>query len=416
MRILSLAPHFRLSSSAAGYSHYIPFQMDLRAAAAGIGHDLAIVTRVGAAGADPSAVGALDVLPRWPKGQKFSFDWEPAAQALEALLVSETERLHRSEPLVVLRYEGRLQEFPRLAELAHRNPRVRFIWNLFALYGDAVPGMPPGSRPSVLSRDRWRRAEPVRSTAAATRDVVQPDNLIVVGDAWSRHSFALAMGIRSSGVWPLASSIPRLEGGTTPDVPRVDPPVVPPRAHPSRVLILQAGWQFDTEIRGVVLRAVKEQRVRHEDARPDFTVSGHQGNDRVHLRWLSRMERLGVTVHREAAPWDEYVRRLLEHDAVWLPNGQLYREKSSGKVLDALTLGVPVLSPAGSFQATQLRRWVPWGLDYTGGPELQRILGNLDFFLPSVRDELQRRLVEVQTDTAPVTAIDRLLRLARSAK
>lgn len=128
------------------------------------------------------------------------------------------------------------------------------------------------------------------------------------------------------------------------------------------------------------------------------------------------MERLGVTVHREAAPWDEYVRRLLEHDAVWLPNGQLYREKSSGKVLDALTLGVPVLSPAGSFQATQLRRWVPWGLDYTGGPELQRILGNLDFFLPSVRDELQRRLVEVQTDTAPVTAIDRLLRLARSAK
>lgn len=36
--------------------------------------------------------------------------------------------------------------------------------------------------------------------------------------------------------------------------------------------------------------------------------------------------------------------------------------------------------------------------------------------VPSVRDELQRRLVEVQTDTAPVTAIDRLLRLARSAK
>jgi hypothetical protein len=413
VRILSLAPHFRLTAAVAGYSHYIPFQRSLRDAASALGHELAIVTRVGAGGPEPLSDGILDVLPAWPKGHKFAFDWQPARDALDRLLAQECDRLPAGEPLIVLRYEGRLQEYAAVADLVRRHPRARFIWNLYALSGLAVPGSPPRGRQRSGARfPSWRTSTP-QPASPAFKGVAQPDNLLIVGDEWTKHAFAQALGMRSRGVWPLSSSIARAPDGILPQVPTWDPGRSD-RAEVgrARILIPQADWQFDDEIRSEIGHAVRALTRSASTTAPIFTVAGHQGSDRTHLRWLSRLERLGVTVRREALSPDDCSRTISEHDLVWLPNGQLYREKSSGKVLDVLTLGVPLLAPAGSQQALQFRRWVPWGLDYTCDSELLRILENLDFFLPPARSELHRRLVDVQTDTAPKTAIERLIELA----
>jgi hypothetical protein len=403
-RILDIAPQFDRARSDAGGSHFVSYHDAFRAGAAALGHDLGIVTQVGAGGSDPAAAGVLDVLPAWPSGRKVSLDWEPALAALDQLIADERERMASSQPVVVMRFEGKLQDYPGIVRLAERHPDVWFVWNLFAL--------PPGSVPAPI--DVNRRGRPIVGGGMSgggswdMRAVSAPPNLTVLADTWQRHASARQLGIPSSGVWPLHSNLATLDETTS--VAQSERRLDDGRA--SRVLILLAGWQSDTAVRAAVLGAVRSLHRLDIGVRPEFTLAGAPGADRPHLRWLDRLERSSVAVHRGTGSLDDYAARIREHDLVWLPNGRMYRTKSSGKALDALVTGTPVLAPAGSYAAAQLARWVPWGLDYTSPAELLGMLGSLPDILPTVVEELNRRLGEIRTEYSVSTTIQRIVRLA----
>jgi hypothetical protein len=408
MRILSIAPQYHLGRSDAGSSHWIPFQRSLAEAALGLSHEFTIIA---CRGADPSGVEAgvvLDTLPHWPEGKKLAFDWEPGQLALERTLKNQAGSDVAN--VVAIRYEGRLQEYPFFVRLAESNPRMRFIWNFFA----SPPGLAVEDDSAKLSgfalnlgnilRKRTPSAKRLRSDFPTA-----PKNLLVLADEWGKHALAHGMGIASRGVWPLTSSfdaVGRSKQRESLDSQRGK------IERQTRVLILHSGWQFDDATRAEVLATLRDLRGARNA--PSFSLAGAQGSEPNHLRWINRVRSLGVDVLDGAVDAEVFVERIVAHDAVWLPNGRMYREKSSGKVLDALSLGTVVLAPAGSFPAAQVHRWIPWGFDYASRQELVLKLNNLDRLLPAAQDALSAQLTRVQTDASPKSAVSKLVQLVET--
>lgn len=403
MRILSLAPLMRGASAVSLATHFDTYQQDLRAAAAELGHDLRLVARAGVPGSD----GVLPVLPA-NGGRKAEFADPAFVAALEALLEAErAERAGDPRPLVLVRFEGRLLEFRAFVDLAVRHPDVTFIWNLFAPTRQERPPT-VSRRPAGLVRARRVLGDPTWGRGGTVR---VPSNLVVLHDTPTRSLRARGLGLPFDGIWPLHSRLATLPVAG-PDRPDARGPTDRPR-----ILVPLAAWHADRGTRFEVSQVLRTlDRTLPEHLRPRWTIAGAAPEGSEHRRWMASLSARGADVHPEEASTEVYAARFRDSDAVWLPRRDLYALFSSGKALDALVAGTPIIAPAGTYGAVESARWHVAPATYVRTAEVVDLLVRAADILPVLRAELRARAAEIRTVHSPRHVVEVLVAHVRAAR
>lgn len=376
--IVSLAPRYGVGSELERVAaHFTSHQDGLAAAAAELGHRFEVI---GSAGADPTD-------PVGPVG---------AARA----------RLAEGPVDLVLLYEGRLALLAPFAELATAHPSTRLLLNLFKSERHLDTPRSRGSRRADRARLRARRDRALAEVTAALSSLTIPENLVVTAETERRVLLARSLGLPVAGAWPLHSQL-----ALGPPPPEPDRP-----GRPLRVLIqLQAHKVEDATLRELhdVVRSVA--RLGAGTSVLHWALAGRTDGGGRRVRLLRRLERLGVEV--AGGGLDEGAYRDLHDssDVVWLPVRGAYNAQSSGKALDALVRGVPVLAPAGSYGATEQSRWVAGAPSYGSTEEAIELVLRLPDLVPAWRSALRDRLDEVRRAYHPRTSVHRLLELSGPA-
>ena len=327
---------------------------------------------------------------------------DPGDPGTDGLLRLLRARLDRGPVDLVVVYEGTVAHLEPLARLAGDHPDVRVVVNLFKSERHLDTPRSRGTRRTDRETLRAARDGSLERIVARFAAIEPSDNLIVTAETERRALLARSMGLEVGGTWPLHSQLA--------DAPSAE--ARPVAATPAVLLQLQAFRTEPATLREVseVVRGV----VRHaaDGPIPTFDLVGRFAGQPSLRRGLRRLERLGVRVLDGALDDADYLALHDAHDAVWLPVRGAYNVQSSGKALDALVRGLPVLAPSGSYGAIEQSRWVPGAPSYGATVEAGELLLRLPALLATWRAELAARLPEVRRAYHPMTSIDRLLELA----
>ena len=381
-RLLSVAPRYRADLTPLQNGHFTVYHDDLRAAAGRLGIDLTVL-----AGDDgPSAPGVLPCLPGREPG--------PLADAV-ATQVRPGD--------VVMVYEGSLPLLRALHPVARAHPAVTFVVNLFGPE-DGIDG------PADLARldGHGPVADPSAAPSGPRTDL--PDNLRVTAETPERVVLARAAGIPVRAAWALHSTI------TTVPSP-VDDARRPARPGPLRVLVPLRAGGFDPDPVGDVAHVLHRLRREVGPDRVRLSVTRHDAG-RLDARVRGdRLARLGATIVAPGADSTAYAALIAAHDAVWLtgaaaPSGFSYRTQSSGKTLDALVAGVPVVGVAGTSPAREPLRWTGLPLGYRTRDEALAALLRLLADDGAVAARLRAQQAHLRTTHSPEATIRRVLAVA----
>jgi len=336
-RILSVAPRYRAGRTPLENGHFTIYQDDLRDAAGRMGLELVIL---GAADGPPAEGVICAIHAGGPE----------SARAAAAAVAAQV----RADDLVMV-YEGSLELLRAFAPVAEARPDATFVLNLFG-QEDVIDG------PSVLDRVDHRRpssAERVEMSEDA-RELGRrlPPNLRVTAETPERFALARQAGLPACAAWRLHSIL------TT-----VDPVSRSRSDGPLRVLVPLRQGGFDPE--PVADIAYVARRLDRIAGRGEIVLSVTRldtGRLASQVRG-DRLARLGVRSVEPSPSRAGYAATFAEHDAVWLtgaaaPSGFSYRTQSSGKTLDALVAGLPVVGVAGGYPAREPLRWTELPLGY----------------------------------------------------
>jgi len=299
----------------------------------------------------------------------------------------------------VVMYGGDVERLAAMAEVARNAPEAALLVNLFR----AEPGLD-------LPLVRHRRDVTVRELGPFRQEAIEsqlhriaalrlPPNLRVVAESEPKALTARSAGLPVAGVWPLHSEM--AGAGPAGERPRLD-------GRPTVVLI---GLR-NSQLRGPVIRQVREviERTSRFDtgARLTWVLSGRFDTDRATTTALRQLERAGVDVRRAPAPLeaDAYARQFMEADVLWMPVTWPYRVQSSGKALDALVLGCPVVAPAGTAGARAMQRWVPGAPAYGTATEAAQVFLRLPTLLDHLHNALASAAEEIRTAYEPRTTVE----------
>jgi len=314
VEILSVAPRYRAGADGAQAGHYTIYQDDLRGAAVRLG--LRMTTLAGRAS---------------PKGEGVETCLDTTSERTIAMSAAERAR---SGDLIVC-YEGSMALMDEFATVAAARPEVTFLVNLFR----PETGLTPD-----LSRKAARNAR---------RDTHHPANLFVSAETDLRVDLARAIGVPCAGSWRLHSTLWDVE------VPLESGPE---RSGPLRVLAPLSGQSYSTDVVHDV--AYVMTRLRSEAIH--WTLTG-ASTDRFSATIRGpRLVELGARRLDAPAEREGYAALFASHDVVWIPNRASYRSQSSGKALDALVMGRPVVAPRGSWPAREASRWLGEDPSYEG--------------------------------------------------
>ena len=314
--------------------------------------------------------------------------WETIAPVLGRELVS------RPASVIVI-YEGSLDALRALVPIARSAPEHVFVVNLFR--PERPLNVPVQRRMHPWRRYRIKQGVPLEASLRTL-----PPNIRVVADTERRAFLARAYGLPVLGVWPLHSTL---------------------ATYPA-----QSGDEFGA---GHVLVAISDWQMRGD---PD-TVQHIESVLRSARRALPnlRFERLGSSLqpanrpkeaHRllrrlpdsgsgkDGLPLAEYARRIRSSAVVWLPKLGLYTTQSSGKALDVLVSGRPLIAPSGTFGDIEQRRWVPGSPSYRSEGELLEVLGHLALHAEHWATMLARSRSEIIEHYSPGRTIRELAHLA----
>lgn len=390
MRILSVAPRYRPGVDGAQGGHYTIYQDDLRAAAGRLGLDMVVLAdRATATGARVEGVAQAE-------GVEAVLDTRDATS-----LARSAAAAARPQDLVMV-YEGSRALVEAFAPVAAARPDVRFVVNLFR--------PEPGLVPEPLPRRGVRRPPVSRVEAVDLFTVELPGNLVVAAETDARVALAQRLGIPCEGAWRLHTTLWDVEVDPVPTGPqdRDGGPV----GRALRVLVPLADRGYSADF---VRDLATVLHLLHR----------HPGSPRVRLTLTAagsakfsaqvrgpRLDALGAVRVASPAGRQDYAALFASHDVIWIPNIDFYRSQSSGKALDALALGRPVLAPSGTWPADETSRWTGEQLTYRDASEAARLL----LGLRGHAGELHRRLADasdrIRAAYAPESTLLRVLELA----
>jgi hypothetical protein len=355
--------------------HFTGYQDGLAEAAARLGHRFEVVGPSGTEG--PAPQGLADAAHR---------------------------RLDRGDVDLAMVYEGRLEHLEVFARVAADHPRTRVLVNLFKSEHPLDLPRERGDR----RRDRTSHRRAVDGSVARLTErlarLALPTNLVITAETERRALLARSLGLRIGGAWPVHSQLAE----AAEPVPTARPPDGSVR------VLVQVPWHKANPATlrevGTVIRAVV--RLRSGDGRVRFSIAGRFADRPRLARRVRRLAGDGVTVIDRSLDDDAYRELHDAHDVVWLPVRGAYNVQSSGKALDGLVRGLPVLAPAGSYGATEQVRWVPGAPSYGATTEAIEVLLRLPDLVEVLRAELTGRLDAVRAAYSPVTSVRRLLAIS----
>ena len=381
----SIAPEFGIYDFQLDQTyHYTSYQLCLQSAAQALGHQFTIVAPTTCTS---GSAGVIPLLSQ-PPGCTVSAD---IACLISKLCLEET-----NERAAILLYEGSLALANEFLTLARRFPSILFVINLFlhesyyyldsAFNGQLIPdgtGI-PGKDPS-----------PVQSFFQSSGPQAQPANLHIFTDTENKGFAARLLGITAIKRWHTFSAITNVRSAR-------------PNQNDSslghRVLVPLSSWQLSDELVHHMV-SVKQETDAHmgDKVGIEFHLTGYLPDHEVQ-HWLMQLRGAGFNVTSESRPKEDYAKLYSSHDAVWLPSSW-YILQSSGKALDALVQGTPIIAPIGTHGWKEQNRWVGGAPGYSTTVEARDLFLNLRFILPLIASELRRQNQAIRDCYSPSTTM-----------
>lgn len=383
--ILSFAPEFGIYDSQLDQTyHYTSYQLCLQKAARSLGHNFSIVAPTTCSTVSESVVPLLS---------------PPPSSRLSSEIAEFVDRFtleHPKEDIVILLYEGSLALASEFSILARRFPFVFFVLNLFLSEPDYNLDIAFRGYLDTGIKESPDKLQPSNQAFFPIGgNLAQTANFVVFAETEAKRFAASLLGISEVRQWRTFSAISGI---------RKTAQNQNYSSNRYRVLVPLSSWQIGEGLVNEMI-AVKKETDAHRGHRAEieFHVTGYHPDPEVqHL--LARLGDSGFEITSESRSMEDYVEMYSSHDVVWLPN-RYYILQSSGKALDALVQGTPIIAPVGTYGWREQNRWLGGAPGYSTRREVRDLFLNLQFILPAVASELKRQNETVRDYYSPINTI-----------
>lgn len=315
------------------------------------------------------------------------------------------EDLPPEQNVAFILYEGSTEWLAAVSSLAQSFPQHAFICNLFHPEPTLIT-----PRFSGESLRLPLLAAPISDEAFTARHFTGiniPSNVRLMAETETRAFLAQSLGLPVEDVWPLHSilAVP----GTRAQTRKRDDSAV-------RILIPLAARQIDRRVMSDLRFVISQSSRGHAGGALKWTIAGALDHRPSAMSAVMTLQSDDVTVRPEAADALDYASQFWNHDAAWFPVRGTYTTQSSGKVLDALVSGLPIVAPAGSFAVSEQRKWVPGAPAYDGRREAVEIFLRLPSLRAHWQNELLRSHDAIVHHYSADRAVSLLVKLATSER
>ena len=395
IEVLSVAPHFGTGSIPFA-GHEEAYQLGLASAAASIGVAWTILVPERSSVETADTVRCLD-----PAGP------DRIARSLEEFLAGREPSDGCTTCVVV--YEGNVDLAAAVATLARAHPQTRFLVNLFRSEAGLEAPLVRRRSDAVAVELAPFSPETLSVRLKAIGRLEWPKNLVVTAETEQKALMARSAGIPVDGVWQLHSQMAIDAAPPSTALTHAEDASERHRQRwQVRVLVGLRSSQLHLPIVRDVIDVI-DGVCRHDRESLRWVMSGRFDTDRRTRTALRRLERAGVdlsaTAHDGPLANDAYARQFLAVDALWMPTAWPYRVQSSGKALDALVLGCPVIAPAGTAGARAMGRWVPGAPSYGSTTEASQLFLRLPTLIGTLREGLAASSEAIRAAYSPQATV-----------
>ena len=387
-RFLSVSDRYRTGTP---QGHTSAYQQALAAAAERAGHTFTLAGPAERVAADDPLV-TLRLSRR---------DWPTIAREVAG-------HLRGAEPHNVLVYEGSVDALAAFTAVAPELDGHTVVMDLFG------PGWPLDVPRDGERRGVDVRTDPARRAAAlAALAAPLPPNVVVLADTERRAFLARSRGLDVAGVWPTYSILAAPEA----DLRAADAADAPdaPTPDPAHVVIALSAWQLKGDPGTVRDLDDVLRRASRRTPALRFSHLGGVSDRHTPRRLRARLAALPGAADGPLSVAD-YAARLAGAGVVWPPKRDQYATQSSGKALDALVAGRPVLLPSGSAGQVEQERWVPGAPSYRSRTELWDLLAELPDLVAPWAAALAAQRDAIRAHYSPDRALDVLVTHAARAE
>jgi hypothetical protein len=287
-----------------------------------------------------------------------------------------------NERIVILLYEGSLALTNEFLILARQFPSVLFVINLFL--SEPFYKLDIAFRGYIDSEIKGISGESQSGIQAFFQDgekLAQAANFFVLSETETKSFAARLLGITGIKRWHAFSAIFDMRKATQNQTRS---------SNKHRVLVPFSSWQLTEGLVHDMISIKKETEIHLGDrSGVEFHLAGYLPNHDVQ-QLLERLSEAGFKITSESRSKEDYAEMFSSHDAVWLPS-RYYVLQSSGKALDALVQGSPIIAPLGTYGWREQNRWSAGTPGYSNVREARDIFLNLQYFLPAIASELERQ-------------------------
>jgi hypothetical protein len=324
--------------------HYSVFQDALFEESIKMGLRFQILSR-----SDVSGDGAIPLLR--------STHFEENVTIIENFLDDRTEVSH------FFVYEGELELIGPISRLASRFPKVKFVLNMMRA---DVPIATPASKKYRIELKKFLKSEIKQNFCSLTI----PNNVKILCETDSRSFLLETLGIHPTGNFPTFSQFTR---GRT--IYEIDNNKSLERTNPLQVFFPRAISVKDKKYfsKFLVLIFLLRKELQKKDL--EFNILSHNLLTQILIKAVTLL--LGNRqVHSELLPLSEedYWLNFSHADLIVLIETPLYMTQSSGKAIDALVAGTPVLATSGTYGAKECDRWIEGFPSFTSMNQLAQVL------------------------------------------
>jgi hypothetical protein len=259
-------------------------------------------------------------------------------------------------------YEGELELIGPISRLASRFPKVKFVLNMMRA---DVPIATPASKNYRIKLKKFVKSEIKQNF----RSMTIPDNVKILCETDSRSFLLETLGIHSTGSFPTFSQFTR---GRT--IYEIDNKFLE-RTNPLQVFFPRAISVKDKKYFSKFLVLIFLLRKELQKKELEFHILYHNLLSQILIQAVTLL--IGSRqVHSERLPLSEegYWWNFSSPDLIVLIETPLYMTQSSGKAIDALVAGTPVLATSGTYGAKECNRWIEGFPSFTSMNQLAQVL------------------------------------------
>jgi hypothetical protein len=385
LRFFSIAPEFGIYDRKLDQTyHYTAYQLCLQTACRTLGHEFTVVAPKSCSIQDE---GILPLLSSSPLAN-ISTDLRR--------LVDEYSLERANEQVVVLLYEGTLSAANEIFRVANQYPSIKFLVNLF----ESEPYYEfDENLEKYAAAEKHVSESPVPDFLLPTACTNMFSNLRIVAETQTKAFAARLLGLTAVGRWQTFSAISAIRIQARERNQH--------RRH--RVLLPLSSWQLSNGLVDFLISTKKNfDQYARQASSVEFHLTGYLSENET-APLVEQMREAGFRVSSTSRSKESYAETYSTHDVAWLPSAHYFKQ-SSGKALDALVQGTPIIAPIGSYAWAEQNRWVEGAPGYASELDARNLFLNLRFILPAIACELNRKNQSIRDHYSPLNTVSALIR------